>query len=64
MEMLKAKQISVRVPMHVILEARHAALDQHTTLQALVNEGLRHVLQQRKRSMAARPVDGELVTKT
>ncbi len=53
--MTKAKQISVRVPMNVILEARHAALDHKTTLQALVNEGLRHVLQQRKRSMPAQP---------
>ncbi len=59
MEMLKPKQICVRLPMNMILEARHTALDHNTTLQALVNEGLRHVLQQRKRSMPARP-DAEL----
>jgi hypothetical protein len=53
MTMLKEKQIAVRVPMNVILEARHAALDQNTTLKALVNEGLMHVLAQRKARVGA-----------
>jgi hypothetical protein len=58
------KAICVAVPRSLLLEARHVALDQRTTLQAMVGEGLAHVVAQRKSGMAARPAGAVVDAKT
>jgi Arc/MetJ family transcription regulator len=39
---------TIEISDSLLADAKHAAMEEHTTLRALVEEGLRHVLGQRR----------------
>ncbi len=55
---------TVSIPRTLLIQARHTAVDERSTLRALMAEGLAHVLHQRQAKRAARPADALAGTTT